>query len=487
MMTWVSLFRVIGIPTILLTFATTVLVIILACSLSIDGWRSHVLTIVASILQLLSSSLLLYLYILYGFLERLRTEAGGRRSLVHLLLHVLGAGVIPSSLAAIIIGFALGWTKASLADMPLHVLGQSTSRFVLVTIAVWGASLLSQMFFFVCIPFLGKHDPWKKDNHVESTQSGPAEIEDESRPAMATRTQLDPLSSDSLTSIPPSLVTSEGTISGRSSLSTIQRPSSSRRPSTSKGRLGNRHSIRIYDGSASGRTSQDSGFDSWDTSSVQGAMRDTVLHSPPATRGKALEPIPGSRSPSPAKALDGPFLDQGPLPDPPASPLPQPTISLPSSPIQENSPSKPLQTIQQQSFQLFSSAVPSAPNFSRPCSSHKPSPNETHIHPLFRTDSPGPTPTASPTTEVMASPFAGQLINQQTLKRMRSGSLPSSPSPLVRSQSFDDNNLNRNSSHQYFVPNPSTSPQAAQTQKFLLDHLHRTVSMQGGYEARNKV
>lgn len=51
-----------------------------------------------------------------------------------------------------------------------------------------------------------------------------------------------------------------------------------------------------------------------------------------------------------------------------------------------------------------------------------------------------PSPGASPGTIVTAAPEAGQLIDERMLKRMRSrsGSLPSTPSPLIRSESSPD-------------------------------------------------
>lgn len=67
---------------------------------------------------------------------------------------------------------------------------------------------------------------------------------------------------------------------------------------------------------------------------------------------------------------------------------------------------------------------------------------ESHIHPLFRSDSPDPPPVATPGTSVIASPNAGRVIRHQlstqSLRRIRSGSLPMSRSPLSQQGSFDD-------------------------------------------------
>ncbi|KAL3465767.1 hypothetical protein BJX64DRAFT_42113 [Aspergillus heterothallicus] len=62
-------------------------------------------------------------------------------------------------------------------------------------------------------------------------------------------------------------------------------------------------------------------------------------------------------------------------------------------------------------------------------------PDESNIHPLFRSDSRSPPPTATPNTMVLASPDAGQTISVKTLQRMRSTRsvgthTPRSTSPL---------------------------------------------------------
>ncbi|KZF22572.1 hypothetical protein L228DRAFT_267965 [Xylona heveae TC161] len=188
---------------------------------------------------------------------------------------------------------------------------------------------------------------------------------------------------------------SEARTSVRSSLSQVIRPM------TSRTRLLTRHISyprslerpRTHSGCHSRDTSRD-GFDSWDTSSVGYQTRQAVLRSSFPVRGTALETIPGSR------------------PDSLAFPL-------------------GLQEL--------------APAHIRTHSGGKrfPSPtvSEAHIHPLFRSDSPTPPPTATVGTVVTAAPFGGQMLMPHSnlmLAQIRSGSFVSLPSPLVHSRSFDD-------------------------------------------------
>lgn len=144
------------------------------------------------------------------------------------------------------------------------------------------------------------------------------------------------------------------------------------------------------------------GFDSWDTSSVSLQARDVVMQAVPS-RGTALEPIPGSRPNSPARALDGPFLSD-----------------LPEEDVEELTPPPRM-----------------VPDVSRPPS---PAVSEAHIHPLFRSESPVP-PMATPGTNILASPLANQAITCPTrpFNRMRSSSRASqttTQSPLVHTKSF---------------------------------------------------
>ncbi|KAL4957797.1 hypothetical protein BDW69DRAFT_180309 [Aspergillus filifer] len=60
-------------------------------------------------------------------------------------------------------------------------------------------------------------------------------------------------------------------------------------------------------------------------------------------------------------------------------------------------------------------------------------PDESNVHPLFRSDTRSPPPTPSPSTMVLASPDAGQTITVKTLQRMRSTNSVGTRTPRNRS------------------------------------------------------
>lgn len=153
-------------------------------------------------------------------------------------------------------------------------------------------------------------------------------------------------------------------------------------------------------------SANDDTFDSWDTSHVDPQNRQTVLESfSPIAEGRFLETIPASpttsRSPSPGSPLDL---------EPPRAQRRSRSFSPASTRTQLPKPP-------QRAFTQHTSA------------------SESHIHPLFRSDSPTPPPLASPGTVVIAAPQAGQVISDRqsirSLSRLRSGSLPTRSSPLT--------------------------------------------------------
>ncbi|KAL6712820.1 hypothetical protein ACLMJK_009661 [Lecanora helva] len=345
------------------------------------------------------------------------------------------------------------------------VLGSRVSTFLTATFVVWAVTVLGYLIYYFTLAWVLKAATKISQQRfsIDDTNTGSQEMVEASRPATGTTIHSNPFQEQSV-SVPPSLTHSGGTSSIRSSFSTIQRPASSKKGGMSRQASWKQRSRASSFDYVSGRPSQDEGFDSYDISTVSSQIRETVLQAKLPMKTSGLEPIPGSRSPSPAKALEGPFFQTSPSITPPASPLPQPPVSqpnsVPTSPIDRPPdlpnysfvfpppsppPSGPLP------------ATPRQPSFSRPGSRSGPlsragsitipqsrqgsksrAPSEDHIHPLFRTSSPTPPPSASANTTVTAAPEGGQLIDDQMLRRIRSGSLPSSPSPLVRSESLPD-------------------------------------------------
>lgn len=134
-------------------------------------------------------------------------------------------------------------------------------------------------------------------------------------------------------------------------------------------------------------TRQYDGFELWDTSAVEADSDDLVPPMPPLSRKESrtrLEPIPGSRPVSPAKPLDGPFMETA---------LPE-NLPLPESP-------------------LHSPSIGETSSLHEYPSARRPSHAQSHIHPLFRPESPFPPPLPTPGTVITASPLAGQVVSPE--------------------------------------------------------------------------
>ncbi|GAP87445.2 hypothetical protein SAMD00023353_2601100 [Rosellinia necatrix] len=202
-----------------------------------------------------------------------------------------------------------------------------------------------------------------------------------------------------------------GTSSGRSaaetvtsfsgSLSSVVRPVGSRTRLISNGSKSGLRLSSLDSNAYRDRISiTEDGFDSWDTSSVDPHNRQMVLETSSPIRPRFLETIPASpttsRSPSPGCPLD-------------LEPPRRGRRERSDSPIPRDQLERPF----------------------------TPSELELHIHPLFRSDSPGPPPAVTPGTVVVAAPNAGQFITGKSVTRMRSGSLPNSPSLLSRRGSYE--------------------------------------------------
>ncbi len=443
MMARVLMSALIGVAAVILGIASGVLVLILAVSPIPARRQIYAFPQAAAIVQICSSSTLLALNFLH-----IRHNETLQKSKGRLLLLLLG--IVPSVVSAAMVGASLGWAETSVVARDILIVGCTVSAFLSISFVVWAISVLIHLVYYFTLAWVLKSATKMPQQRfsIDDTNESPQEMVDTSRPDTATTIQSNPFR-ERINSSPPSLTPSDGTSSMRSSFSTLQRPASSKRSLLLRHSLYKQQSRASSSDGPSRCPSQDEGFDSWDTSGVSSQIRETVLQTKPPPKASSLEPIPGSRSPSPAKALEGPFFQTSPSLSPPASPLPQPSVSQPNSP-----PTSPIDhPLDLPNFSVMfppPSPLPSSPppatprqmNFSRPGSRsgsvaipRSRAPSEDHIHPLFRTSSPIPPPSASVNTTVTAAPEAGQLINERMLKRMRSGSLPSIPSPLVRSES----------------------------------------------------
>lgn len=196
-------------------------------------------------------------------------------------------------------------------------------------------------------------------------------------------------------------------------------------------------------------------FDNWDTSNIDTSLREALAPTIP-TRGRTLETIPGSRPSSPGKPLEGPFKEAQDLSDSPASSIVErPTTGL------SHRHERPATAQSNYSKRTF--IPPASPR------ARSPDISESHIHPLFRSDSPTPPPAATPGTVVVAHTNGGQTMPQPPLRSAsrvsgrisRPGSRNPSPATTYRA-SRDDRNVSpadtfRGPRNRSIEPRPSYS------------------------------
>lgn len=177
------------------------------------------------------------------------------------------------------------------------------------------------------------------------------------------------------------------------------------RSATTKSLVSSSDSRRPISADSDAYRSSEDAFDTWDTSSVDTNNRQVVMEAttpPQKTQGHFLETIPGS--PTPSRGSD-------------------PGHEMPLEPPRIRRRSRSFSPVSLRREQLHSQALMS--------DLPEPSLSESHIHPLFRSDSPEPPPMATPGTVVVASPIAGQVItHRQSVRSLRSVSTFVGPSPL---------------------------------------------------------
>lgn len=433
---------VLGVTAALATMAILVIHCILARELLGSNTSVRTAAILSSVLEAL---VLVLLGALMASDLRPRTSRSPRMAFNNTWL---GASLLLCTVAAAASVAAVVCLRNSPpTTLPSHVLGSTINGFLAGCSVALGLSFALQLIFLVVHYIASRIE---KQDRTHSPETGAASRRSplpqvksipyhQTTPGATTSFLHEKREATSMDSRSP-----PGSSGGRSATETMSSIRSSMshfvRPTTSKTRLlsssqrSSRHRPASLDSNAFQERSSvvnEDGFDSWDTSAVDPQNRQTVLESSSPIPGRFLETIPASpstsRSPSPGTPLD----------------LDPPRRARRRSRSYSPAPSAHSVLIQAPSLTEHQSV------------------SESHIHPLFRSDSPTPAPAATPGTVVTAAPNAGQIISAppsiRTLNRMRSGSLPTAgPSPLSRQGSFDDFHLRRDR-----VPSvsPSVSPE----------------------------
>ncbi|OCL14560.1 hypothetical protein AOQ84DRAFT_22589 [Glonium stellatum] len=390
---------ILGIIAWVVTAASTVFAVLDAASLFIAKVSFRIVAIVAASLAVASLCCLgLFLMQYVWKRDRIKPQSWYRQHSFAV------ACILPSAASIVVLLATLVLIKINFNEVARARTGSWTGQLA-AKFAIWALAAVSQVTFYSSA-LISNQPSQESRRAIRAAEPGDGMISEVRETTPPTSLQiLTPAytQKSSLGSLPSptfSTTSSQSLKSWRESLQQVVRPV------TSRTRLIGRHSYARESKSSHSDVqsidlaSQPDGFDTWDTSSVDSQARDTIMQSAPC-RGTILETIPGSRPPSPAHALDGPF----PLP---ASGRNSPALSLPPKIYADSS---------------------------RPPS---PALSEAHIHPLFRTDSPTPPPAATPGTVVTASPLSGQVITcpARPYSRMRSNSRTASPSPLINSQGF---------------------------------------------------
>jgi hypothetical protein len=402
------------------TAAETVLSILDAASLSSTHSSLISISAVASIFDVVSLCCIgFYAFHNVGQLRGLLERSGqARKALVTISVLISVAALVLTLILIIMIKsrweeVAGASRNGAVSDWDSHISGQ---------IATWVVSCISQAVLYSSPLWTQKAPIVQEVNASGPRDSVMSEIRPKSRPSnlnMAEPTQSSrtwplaayeqPMTLGALPSPTFSTRSSHSLKSFRESLRHVVRPVTSRTTLISQRSFTRDAPLSIYSNRQSVDTvSHPDGFDSWDTSSVSLPARDAVLQTVPS-RGTTLEPIPGSRPHSPARALDGPFLSE-----------------LPEEDSDEED---------------FYPPPKMMPDYSRPAS---PAHSEAHIHPLFRSESPSglPPPTTTPGTNILASPLSTQAIAcpPRPFSRMRSNSglsqASANPPRLHQARSF---------------------------------------------------
>jgi hypothetical protein len=396
---WVN---ALGILALVVSAISTVFTILDAIAAAAMSTSLRSLTVTASVVGMVN----LFTIGLFLVLVTLRANTDGIRSVRNGLTFAL-SGIFLSAVSSSLTIGVLVFLKMHHFEATGSLLSSWTKQLP-AQFAVWALAVIAQVLFYYFVlqrnPSLVEQDlSDSADSTTVPALRGRDSVTSETRegsPRLKLKIVSQPYSSqDSGISPSVSNASSQSLQSWRSSLQQAVRPMTSRSKLLARqGPPREQKRSHTDANSIDDESSQSDGFDSWDTSSVDPSVKDSLMVSAPS-RGTILETIPGSRPASPARALDGPF----------------PTLS-----------EEDLTEILEPPRAISISSRSPSPAF-----------DESHIHPLFRTDSPTPPPAASPGTVVTASPMSGQVI-ARPYSRTRSNSRTTSPSPLGHPQSTMD-------------------------------------------------
>ncbi|KAI1128078.1 hypothetical protein F5Y10DRAFT_182616 [Nemania abortiva] len=397
-------------PAALGLFALSATTVILALEVVVaqGTWSSTSSARIIAVIAAVSEAVVL-IFLITKLTKYARGTDGHRRDLwsawfaLDLIASVLATAV---SVALLILISNTGSLPKTVSNVPL-------ANLLIGSAVALAFAFIGQLFFIVVYFVLHRLPDSEQALSLHTNEEGrlspqlPMRIKsvpyDRTKPAVS-RTRLNDRGSSEYPSRP-------GTSSGRSaaetvasfsgSLSNIVRPMGSRtRLLSSSSKSGHRPGSLDSNAFRDRISVTEDGFDSWDTSSVDPQNRQMVLETSSPIRPRFLETIPASpttsRSPSPGCPLDLEPPKRG----------------------RRHRGDSPIRRAQQER-------------------AYTPSESELHIHPLFRSDSPGPPPPATPGTVVIAAPNAGQFITGKSVNRMRSSSSPNSPSPLSRQGSYE--------------------------------------------------
>ncbi|KAK3341016.1 hypothetical protein B0H65DRAFT_429819 [Neurospora tetraspora] len=357
---------------------------------------------------------------------------------------LFGVGLFVCSVAAALSIATLVFLSKDSAKLPKEVAGTKTSGFLIGGSVALGVAFATQLLFQV-LHFIGarmggmgyagdeESSPRQQIKAIPYQQTNPntekVRFED---PTVSTRATPRPSYAHSV---------GNSLSSWRSSLYSVMRPV----PSTTHLLASNsqyslpvrmRQSDSVDSAAmrehhtASVAATLENGFDSWDTSSVDPQNRQAVAEaastcSPPMPPAPFLETIPASpmasRQPSPGLPPTDSQVDLG------------NNLLIPPKSIRRRSRS--FSPASMRSMELAREA------FTQHAAMSETHISESHIHPLFRSDSPTPPAIVSPGTVVVAAPNGGQVLSDKhsirTLARKRSGSIPAVSSPLSRQGSLE--------------------------------------------------